>query len=237
MPLRGIFFDLDETLVSYEPAENAAFVATAASMSGVSAAMLRRAVVEAYVEDYRWGQPGFARLATLPTRALREELTVAALERLGIDDNVAALVEAHEAACNAQMYVFPEVHEVLAALKPDFILGVITNGPGPMQREKLERFSLMPYFSVIGVDTEVGFTKPDKGIFEWAAAQAELKPEELLFVGNDPDSDIAGARNAGWKNARIFRDGSGVIETEEPVLTTLRELLLLPAVAEVRQAG
>lgn len=237
MPLRGIFFDLDETLVSYEPAENAAFSATAASMPGVSAAMLRRAVVEAYIEDYRWGQPGFTRLATLPTRTLREELTVAALERLGIEDDVTALVEAHEAACNAQMYVYPEVHEVLARLAPDFVLGVITNGPGPMQREKLERFALTPYFSVIAVDTEVGFTKPDRRIFEWAAAQVELKPEELLFIGNDPDSDIAGARNAGWKNARIFRGSSGVIETEESALSSLHEVLLLPAVAEVKQAG
>ncbi len=221
--LRGIFFDLDETLISYEAAEDAGFVASAALL-GIAVEGLRDAVVEEYVRGYGVGTPGFTELATLPTRALRERLSVAALKKLGLSGDVEALVDAHELACSEAMFVFPEVTEALAALSEKFTLGLITNGPGPMQREKLARFDLNRFFAVIAVDTEVGYSKPDARIFEWAAARAKLSPEELLFVGNDPVADIGGARGAGWQNCCIVRGGLGVEEAAERTIFSLREL-------------
>jgi putative hydrolase of the HAD superfamily len=232
MALRGIFFDLDETLISYEAAEDAGFVASA-SLLGIEVGLLRDAVIDAYVRGYGVGTPGFSELATLPTRTLRERLSVAALQKLGLTGDVSALVDAHEAACARALFVFPETIEVLAALRERYTLGLITNGPGPMQREKLARFDLARFFSVIAVDTEVGYSKPDPRIFAWAAARAGLAPEELLFVGNDLEADIGGARAAGWGDCCIMRGHSRVEEAAERTIFSLGELLDAAKVAKM----
>lgn len=224
--IRGVFFDLDETLVSYEAAEDAGLAASAALLPGVGLSELRRAVVDAYLTEFGPGTTGFWELATLPTRLLRERVTGLALERLGLPGDVGALVDRHEAACHEAMFVFPEVVDVLAALAPHVMLGLISNGPGPMQREKLGRFGLTEYFSVIAIDSEVGFSKPDARIFEWAARRADLSAAELLFVGNDLEVDVRGAENAGWKSCCIYRPGSCVERVDDvDGIATLNEIL------------
>lgn len=205
--LRGIFFDLDDTLIGYADAERSALLAGCALANRLNPAIdentLAGAIYDAYAARYEYGTPGYADLATLSVDDLRRALTSDALDALGIrdpalvDDLLAAYADAEARA----LVALPGASETLARLRPRFRLGLITNGPSAMQRAKLAALALDDHFEVIVVDTEFGHPKPDQRIFAHAAGRIGLAPRELLFVGNSLAHDIAGARAAGWITA------------------------------------
>jgi HAD superfamily hydrolase (TIGR01549 family) len=204
MTLQGVFFDLDDTLIGYEAAERAAIVAgwrvAARRYPSLSEASLLTALYQIYRERFQYPSPGFGRLTLISEDELRRELTVAALERLDIQDRglVDAMLAAHAHVSAQALAPLAGAVEVLQALRPSVRLGIITNGPAAMQRGKLARLGLEGFFDAIVVDTEFGFPKPDPRIFEHAARLVELTPESLCFVGNTLDADVAGARRSGW---------------------------------------
>jgi putative hydrolase of the HAD superfamily len=53
------------------------------------------------------------------------------------------------------------------------------------------------------ISEEVGVRKPDAKIFELALAGWSIPPASVLFVGDDPVSDIAGATAAGLRTLRV----------------------------------
>jgi HAD superfamily hydrolase (TIGR01549 family) len=87
-------------------------------------------------------------------------------------------------------------HELLADLEPDHTLGVLTNGVGRVQREKLRRHGLSDYFDAEIVSCEVGTSKPDAEIFE--LARRELPGEEHVFVADDLERDVLPAQAVGF---------------------------------------
>src|SRR5262249_44859383 len=113
-------------------------------------------------------------------------------------------------------------------------LGVITNGPSRTQRGKLAAVGLERYFDLVVVDSEFGQAKPDPRIFAHAAASLGLASLELLFVGDTPEGDVAGAPAAGWRAAWYNPGGlayPAAILPPHHVLAALAELLTLPGVA------
>lgn len=108
-----------------------------------------------------------------------------------------------------ELFVYPDVEEVLQSI--DSQTGLVTNGPKLVQRQKLRRFGLRKYFDVVKISGELGFSKPGPEIFEFALRDLDSSPKNSLYVGNSPDLDVAGARNAGLTSVLIVRgdDPSG----------------------------
>jgi putative hydrolase of the HAD superfamily len=242
--VRGIFFDLDDTLIGYAEAERRALLAGCALASHVNPAVdadaLAAAIYDAYEQRYAYGTPGYAELARIGVADFRRLLTEDALRTLGLrnDPNlVGALVDAYETAEQEALLRFPDAEETLRRLRPYVRLGLITNGPSAMQRAKLAALALDGYFDVIVIDTEFGHPKPDARIFEHAARQVGLAPSELLFVGNSLAHDIAGARRAGWTAVWLREAGAGPLHPTDPVpdhtIGCLSELLALPRVVSI----
>jgi putative hydrolase of the HAD superfamily len=77
--------------------------------------------------------------------------------------------------------------------------GIITNGPSPMQRAKLEALDVASRVDTILVSGEEGVSKPDVEIYHRAARRLGVQPEQCLFVGDNPNTDIAGAVAAGME--------------------------------------
>jgi len=68
---------------------------------------------------------------------------------------------------------------------------------------------------------EAGSCKPHSAIYHYACAKAGCAPGEVLFVGDSPEQDIAGARSVGMTTALIREHdapppGSGVGAAGEP---------------------
>ena len=96
--------------------------------------------------------------------------------------------------------------EALAILRKLRDLGVrtaiVTNIPKDRtadQWRKIRTMGLDSLFDQIIVSGELDIHKPDRRIFDHAAGLLGVSNRECLFVGDDPASDVAGARNAGME--------------------------------------
>jgi putative hydrolase of the HAD superfamily len=82
-------------------------------------------------------------------------------------------------------------------------LGVITNGTTKWQRQKLDSLGITPLFDTVLISETEGLRKPDRAIFERALERLSVSADEAIFVGDNPEADVAGARAAGlvpvWK--------------------------------------
>jgi len=241
--LRGIFFDLDDTLIGYGGAERIALEAgcaiAAARNPAIEKDRFAMSIYRAYQTRFGYGTPGFSKLATLTVPELRQTLTSDALEAMGIEPEprfVAQLNAAYEAVENAVLQPFADTLQTLDRLSAHFPLGIITNGPSAMQRTKLATLELTERFRVIIIDTEFGHPKPDPRIFEYAANAMGLPKEELLFVGNSLEADIVGAVNSGWTCVWLNADDTPLSPGDtrpDYTIRQLSQLLTLEPVAEV----
>lgn len=80
---------------------------------------------------------------------------------------------------------------------------LVTNGPTVFQKNKLETLKISDSFDAVVISEEVGLNKPDSAIFELALAKVGAKPDEAIFVGDNPVNDIFGAHNCGIKTLWI----------------------------------
>jgi putative hydrolase of the HAD superfamily len=85
-------------------------------------------------------------------------------------------------------------------------LGMITNGPATWQSRKIEAVGLAPLFDAIVISGNEGVEKPDPRIFERALERCGAVAAESLFVGDHPEADIAGAKNAGLLPVWVKKD-------------------------------
>jgi putative hydrolase of the HAD superfamily len=95
-----------------------------------------------------------------------------------------------------------------------------------MQRSKIERLGLAPLVDTILVSGEEGMHKPDVEIFRRAAERLGVVAESCAFVGDNPLTDIAGARAAGMTPIWMSRDLAWPADAESPrhVISELRAL-------------
>jgi putative hydrolase of the HAD superfamily len=60
----------------------------------------------------------------------------------------------------------------------------------------------------------VGFSKPDKRIFELALNKLNVQPEAALFVGDDIEKDIGGCQNVNikgiWFNPHMIKNDTEI---------------------------
>ncbi len=78
-------------------------------------------------------------------------------------------------------------------------LGIISNTfiPGAVLDKHLAREGLLDYFPVRVYSCDTKFRKPSRKIFRLALRQLSCKPQQVVFVGDVPRTDIRGARRMG----------------------------------------
>ena len=116
---------------------------------------------------------------------------------------------AHVAEVFPGKFVLEErVRRGLAELRAaGWLLGVVTNGSTLVQQAKVDSIGLRPHVDVV-VDSEAaGHRKPDRRIFEIAAAGlgVDLGPHGWM-VGDRLDKDIVGGAAAGLRTVWISPD-------------------------------
>lgn len=101
---------------------------------------------------------------------------------------------------------FPDTYDVLKQLRSrGYPLGLITNGSSEAQRGKLYAADPAAYFDVILISEEEKIRKPDAAIFLRAAGKLRVTPGECVFVGDNPQADMAGAHQVGMQT--VWRKG------------------------------
>lgn len=80
--------------------------------------------------------------------------------------------------------------------------GIVTNG-GLYQRDKLRNAGLAGLPTAVVISEVVGMWKPAPGIFQHALRLIGSAPAATLFVGDNPEADIAGAAGVGMPTAWV----------------------------------
>ena len=112
-----------------------------------------------------------------------------------------ALFEVFAAARNS-VELYPDALPALERMRAAWPVASLTNG-----NADLERIGLHLHFAHRISARDVGVAKPDARIFLAAAEKLGIAPENILHVGDDPELDVAGARDAGMRTAWINRAG------------------------------
>ena len=101
--------------------------------------------------------------------------------------------------------LYPEVSDVLEKLQPRYELAVISNFDGRL-RFILEQLGISKFFAHIFISSEIGADKPDPEIYRRALKFMNLKPDQVLYVGDDPDRDWKAAAATGLSVFELDRE-------------------------------
>ncbi len=229
--MRAVLFDLDDTLIVEVPIAREAFIATAAHAAARHAVDVERLATDARLcaRELWHGGPHQATAERIAissweglwcryegddpdVRALRAwapgyraAAWDAGLRRQGIEDAALAeqLGERFGVERRAIHRLLPGAAELLTDLGRDHDIGLVTNGASCLQREKLEASGLAGHFHAVVVSADLRTRKPDPAVFRRALELLGATADEAVMVGDNPDTDIAGARATGMRAVHV----------------------------------
>ena len=126
----------------------------------------------------------------------------------------------------------PGADAVLVHLrKAGYRLALLTNGTGPLQRAKIERFDLTSRFHHIQIEGEVGVGKPDSAAFSQVfEALNIIDPAAVCMVGDSLEWDVRPARALGCRTVLYDPDATpgddGDLGEADIVARTLESLVI-----------
>ncbi len=201
MPIRAVFFDLDDTLLpttsSRRERATRAFERLKADHPDHKGLRFDSFFHNITAYDH---STGFSRgmQPVLEDLGLWETPAGKAAHGLWFFDGALDLIEPYPLAC-----------ETIEALRSEYRLGLITNGEGIHQRRKFEALGIAQHFDFVLVSGEFGHLKPNRAIFREALARAGVEPHEAVHVGDHIEADVWGAQSVGmraiWFNAERRR--------------------------------
>jgi len=104
---------------------------------------------------------------------------------------------------------YPEVADVLERLAArGYLLGIASNFDGRL-RQIYRNLPCLRQCSWLVISSEIGWVKPAQPFFDTVAQTAGLPPNEILYVGDDYETDCLPALKAGFQAAWLHRDLSG----------------------------
>ena len=120
---------------------------------------------------------------------------------------------------------FPYLLETLTSLQQQYRLGIITNGRTVFQLRSIEGLGIEDYFDTILISEAEQVRKPQPEIFNTALSRLKTTPKASVYIGDNPQADIVGAKNAGlkaiWKRDRFWTQP----ETADAIIDELSEIL------------
>ncbi|MDQ4068652.1 MAG: HAD family hydrolase [Actinomycetota bacterium] len=246
---RAVLFDLDDTILVDEPDVDGCFRRVTADVdeaagvdSGTVAASVRAAAREVWrasplaAEARRLGFSSWEGLAAdfvgghpvvepfrkwVPT--FRQASWTTGLEPFDAADRSGDLAQRYRQERRSAYRLFPDALEVLTLVRAaGWLLGIVTNGPPDLQREKVQTTGLNEYVDVVAVSGEVGAGKPERAIFEFVLSRLDVPPSTAVMVGDSVERDMKGAQHLGMRT--IWRRSPGRAKEWQPAVASLRDL-------------
>ena len=214
--VKGIFFDLGGTLVSYHKVNrtHAKVLFTAAQQLSVGDDLER--LKTAYARALSELTQDYAHKDYYLHRDFFRDTFVRCFEHLEVtmDPAVDAWYQReHSRQLQSCLALKPECHSALAALKAKGLyLSIASNIDDDMLAPIVEREQLAQHMNHWTSSEEAQSCKPHHRFFEVCLEKSGLAPQEVLFVGDSPEHDINGAHRLGMRTALVLN------ETGEPPL-------------------
>lgn len=142
----------------------------------------------------------------------RGDIFDAAFSSLGITpakntiSRMVTMYRTHE----AQISLPPDSLHCLQQLDGKYKLGLITDGPGEMQWNKIRALQLEDSFDEIIVTSDLGtgFAKPHLRAFMEMEKRFQARGSELFYVADNPAKDFLAPERRGWRTVHVVRHGA-----------------------------
>ena len=139
--------------------------------------------------------------------------------------------------CASKPGVVDGAHELMEYLRRrGYRMHMTSNGFHEVQYKKLKACGLRPYFDTIILSEDAGANKPSSAFFDYALRQSGAERQTTLMIGDNLQTDILGALNAGI-DALLFNRWSidageigkvkAQFETQFSTVDSLRDIMAL----------
>ena len=195
MKFRWLLFDADNTLLDFTNASKQAFWQTMQDF--------HKPCTEADYKCYKtinhavWTAFEQEKITAERLRIQRMELFLEAINDATTSPEKFSKQYLNNLILKSEMY--EGVPAILERLQKKYLLSIVTNGLKEVQRPRLKKLNLLPYFKSIIVSDEIGVAKPSIAYFEQVYASIPNPPpkKEILVIGDNLHSDILGGINFG----------------------------------------
>ncbi|MBL0343583.1 MAG: noncanonical pyrimidine nucleotidase, YjjG family [Bacteroidetes bacterium] len=196
---KAIFFDLDHTLWDFDLNSEETI---AEIFHNQKLEQLGITDPQLFIKEYKevnkqmWDLYNENRISKEFLRSGRFRMALNAFN-VSNDDLADTMASEYLKICPQKTNLFPGAIDTLDYLSQKYSLHVITNGFLEVQYTKIKNSGIGKYFDHIHISEEIGFKKPEPEIFHFAVKQAGTIHENCIMIGDNTETDIAGAQNAG----------------------------------------
>jgi putative hydrolase of the HAD superfamily len=235
---RALLIDLDDTIISAYNNPRAVWVEVATEfaplLGGLEPEFLAATIAEH--ADRFWAEPGHHRWRQDLFEA-RRAIAIGACEAIAAAGGprveaatAAELADRFSRYREERMHLFPGALEAVDALRASgVLLALVTNGAGPLQRPKIERFGLASRFHHIQIEGEHGFGKPEERAYRHAMAALGVAAHDTWMVGDNLEWEVAAPQRLGIFGVWHDHAGTGLPEgstvVPDRIIQSLSELV------------
>ncbi len=229
--IRAVLFDLDETLIDVTQSLNAAHQAVAKNLKEY----LMKKGVKVGLENLSEKIEAIDDSMNLLLEYERDKWWQFLLDQLNIKLKLAPAFkkkltyEYWNSYCSLVKPYDDTIYTLRHLKSKGYLLGLITDTDGSLgiKKARIEKLAFSKIFDVViiaGEDTKD--TKPNTGPYLRAAELLKVSPNECVYVGDKPYTDIKGALRAGMKAILVHRRkwGFGIGNNPNLVVENLDEL-------------
>jgi HAD superfamily hydrolase (TIGR01509 family) len=200
--IQAVVFDMDDTLLNWRQAEQAAITQLAAlhfAAHGVPVEQVRDVYGNVMAENFAaWKAKREWMYIDVRLRLLNERLRTH--DRLKVEDLVATF--SREATSKLSFLEGAE-DAMRAARASGRKTAILTNGRSEVQRPKVFAFGLHTEVDFVGITGELGVWKPDAMAFRLVLDNLGVEPTQALMVGDNEDFDITPAKALGMQTCWV----------------------------------
>jgi len=141
------------------------------------------------------------------------------------------------------IHLMPDVPEILPRIPVPMAVWANTRTATSSElRQFLDRAGIGRFFTCVVTSVDAGFRKPAPQFFDFALRKFGLARDEVLFVGNQLNTDIAGGQSYGistvWLSGSAFRSTDETLSVQDVRPThTIHTLRQLPSLLESLSSG
>lgn len=139
-----------------------------------------------------------------------------------VDDKLAGKLKTSEIEAVEKVYcdgifempprLLPGAKDSLKSAKSrGYKVGLISNTgrtPGTTLRVLMEQMGILQYFDATTFSNEIMVRKPAETAFKVTLEKLRVQPKVSVHIGDDPDKDVAGAKQVGMRAIQVVRDGA-----------------------------
>ncbi|MFC6181850.1 HAD family hydrolase [Lactiplantibacillus daowaiensis] len=198
--IKAIIFDVDDTLYDQKSPFGDALAQTFdRPLDATELALVFKRFRDFTDHTFNQVMTNELTLEAWQTARLRHAMATLNVKPISTDWVIQFEMAYHQAL--TKIHLFDGLGPVLAKLSHCFKIGIITNGPAAIQRQKLHQLQIERYVHPdnIFISEELGLAKPDPSIFTTWAHQSGIRANQAVYVGDNAALDMTSAKHAGWQ--------------------------------------